>query len=384
MLKIGIMGGTFNPIHNGHILAAKAACEQFCLDKVLFITGGNPPHKKNQKVLNKTARHKMVKLAIKGIEKFEAYDYEINKSTYSYTFETLKHIKGEFKDCQLYFITGADSFHDIPKWYKPRTIMELSTLLVYERDGYNPIEDYEIIKKEYYCKAEFINAEKIDVSSSQIRKMLENDEDVSNLVPKDVYDFIKRNNLYKKSNESLKKQLKKSLSTERFSHSLGVSMTAVKLAKFYNVNEQSAYTAGLLHDCAKNFSIDEMMSKCEDYDVELDEFEKENTFLIHAKLGEKVAAIEYGINDPEILEAIKWHTLGCVGMSDLSKIIFVADMIEPGRNFKGIEELRNKAYDGLDNAVAACINSTIYFNNLRDRKIHPNAYAVLEWLKNSQ
>jgi nicotinate-nucleotide adenylyltransferase len=93
--KIGIMGGTFNPVHNAHIELAKKALEQFGLDKVLFITNGNPPHKKNHFILDAFIRHKMVCLAIKDYPKFETYDYEIKKETYSYTYETLKHLKTE-------------------------------------------------------------------------------------------------------------------------------------------------------------------------------------------------------------------------------------------------------------------------------------------------
>ena len=375
------MGGTFNPIHNGHLLAAKAACDQFGLDKVLFITSGNPPHKKNQKILDAYARHKMVKLAIEEIENFVPCDYEINKDTYSYTFETLRYVKGLYKDAEFYFIVGADSFHDITEWYKPRAILEACTLLVYDRDGYDRVKDLERIKKEYYCRVEFIDSLKIDISSSKIRELIDNGKDVSDFIPKVVYNFILRNNLYQTREKSLKKQLKNSLSDERFHHSIGVSTTAVKLAKHYGVDENAAYTAGLLHDCAKNLIYEDMMIKCNDYDIVLDDFEKENAFLIHAKLGEKVASIEYGIRDHEILEAIKWHTLGCVGMSDLAKIIFVADMIEPSRDFPGVESLRKNMYNGLDESVIACINSTIQFNTKRNRKIHPNAFAVLNWLK---
>ena len=380
MLKIGIMGGTFNPVHNGHLIAAKAARDQFKLDKVLFITSGNPPHKKGQPILDGTARHKMVSLAIAGEEKTEACDYEIKKETYSYTFETLKHLKKEYKDAKLYFIVGADSFHDIPTWYKPRAIMELCTILVYDRDGYNPKEDLKNIKSEYYCNVEFIKSVKVNVSSSQIRELVGEGKDISELVPKAVEEYIARNGIYRKNNESIKKRLKKALNGERYSHSIGVSSTATALAKKYKVDENQAYIAGLLHDCAKNLNKEQMMQKCEDYDVELDEFEKANPVLIHAKVGARVAEIEYGIRDKEVISAIGWHTLGYVGMGLLEKIVLVADMIEPGRHYPGVENLRKIAFEDIDKALLECMNQTVSFNSAKGRDIHPNAYEIIKWL----
>lgn len=387
------MGGTFNPVHNGHIRAAEAAAEQFGLDKVLFITGGNPPHKRKQHILSAELRHKMVQLAIAGYDKFEAYDYEVKKQTYSYTFETLKHIKQEFKDAEIYFIIGADSFHNIPGWYKPRTIMELCTLLVYERTGFDREADLEKIKKEYFCKVEFINSPPIDVSSSEIRELSAQKKDISEFLPCAVHSFITRNNLYSNikinvqnpnSITFVKTVIQGKLTPERFKHSLGVCKTASILAEFHEADLTKVRIAALLHDCAKNLSDEEMKQKCEDYDIELDEHEKKNPFLIHAKVGEKIAEYEFGIHDAEILEAIKWHTLGMVGMGLIAKIVFVADMVEPLRHFNGIAELRTLARKDIDKAVAACIESTIYFNNARKREVHPNAYEVYKWVTGNE
>ena len=126
------------------------------------------------------------------------------------------------------------------------------------------------------------------------------------------------------------------------------------------------------------------MAKCADYDVELDEDERNNPGLIHAKLGEKVAKIELGITDKEILKAIKWHTLGYPGMGNLEKIIYVADMIEENRNFLGVDGLRAIAQENLDRAVAACAKATIDFNTAKNIKVHPMAYKVFEWFMKNE
>ena len=378
MPKIGIMGGTFNPVHNAHIELAKKALEQFGLDKVLFITNGNPPHKKNHFILDAFIRHKMVCLAIKDYPKFETYDYEIKKETYSYTYETLKHLKKLYKPTDLYFIIGADSLHDIKKWVKPRLIMEMCTFLVFARKGYDMEKDLMELKKEYYLKAQFIDAPEVDISSSEIRKMVSEGEDVSSLMPKEVSEFIMRNKIYHKKAPSIKKQLKKQLSHDRFVHSVNVCNTAVELAKHFGFDENKAYLAGLLHDCAKCIPHDDMRKMCEDFDVELDDFDEINPALIHAKLGEKVAIAQYGVSDAEVLEAIKYHTTGHPEMGNIAKIIYVADMIEPLRKFDGVDYLRQVAKEDINKAVLECTNATIRYNTEKERPIHKMAFVVAD------
>ena len=382
--RIGIMGGTFNPIHNGHITVAQAAMKQFNLEKILFVTGGNPPHKKDIDILPAFARHKMVCLAIEDKENFVPCDYEVNKKTYSYSAETMKYLKKQYKDNDLFFIIGADSFHDLPTWHRPRALLELCSLLVFARKGYDMKQDYEILKKEYYCHVDFIESEEINISSSHIRTEIVNEKDVSEYIPQTVYDYIKRNNLYIPKDKDLKKEIKKVLNKERYIHSLGVSHTAVEMAKIYDISTKKAYIAGLMHDCAKNLSKAKALQKCSDYDVELDDFERANRALIHAKLGERVVAAEYGITDEDILSSIKWHTLGRPGMSTLEKIIYVADVIEPSRNFDGIDELRELAYKDLDKAVIECTKTTIEYNEKKGKKVHPNAFALIKDLENKQ
>ena len=379
MSKIGIMGGTFNPVHKGHIEMAKHAAQQFNLDKVVFITGGNPPHKRGNRILPGIIRHKMVQLAIKDYPMFFASDYEINKNTYSYTYETLEYMKRTHKEDSLYFIIGADSLHDLPTWKKPRLIMELCTFLVYSRKGYSQKEDLKNLKKEYYCKALFIDAKNVDVSSTRVRKKLEENQDVSAYLDKEVYDYIKRNNLYKKEEGSIKKRLKNRLSYDRFIHSCGVANTSIEMAKIFGADENKAYLAGMLHDCAKCIQKDKALRMCEDFGVLLDEFELKNPALVHAKLGEMVAMIDFGVDDKEVLEAIKYHTIGDTTMGDLAKIVYVADMIEPNRSFEGVEKLREIAKKDLDRAVAECTKMTVEFNEQKGKKVHPKAYEIIKY-----
>ena len=381
MSRIGVMGGSFDPIHNGHLALAEKAALQFELDKVLFVTSGNPPHKKGRVLLDAQMRHKMVSIAIENYNKFEPCDFEVNREAYSYTVDTLQYLKKQNKDAELFLIIGADSFHDLRKWHKPRTICELCTLLVYPREGYDIEKDLEEIKKEYYCRAEIIKAGNIDISSTMLRKLLKKRQNVAGLVPRKVLKVIVRNDFYTSDYGPIESRVKARLKPERYKHSTNVAAKAVELAKRYGVDTKKAYLAGIVHDCAKNMSLEQMRMKCVDYDIELDEFEQKNPGLMHAKVGERVAQIELGIRDKEVLAAVKWHTLGHPGMGDLEKIIFVADMIEDGRSFTGVDELRRTAFENLDDGVEACIKATINFNTTHNREIHPMAYEVLKWLE---
>lgn len=370
MSKIGIMGGTFDPIHNGHLKIAAKAKSEYHLDKVIFLTSGNPPHKRDKQILDAKIRHIMVKRAIAGTEGFEPSDYELGLAEYSYSVNTLRHFRKAMPQDELFFIIGGDSLRDFHTWYHPEEILELCTLLVYDRtDG----EHSSAFSKP-------ISGEKLNISSTEIRSRLESGKDISELVPVSVLEFINRNNIYKKK-LGMSEQLKTLLTPARYEHSIGVMNTAAELAKIYGADIKKAQIAGLLHDNAKN--LDRSYERCRDLEVDLDEFELKSPPLVHAKLGAETAKIEFYITDPEILDAIRWHTVGRPCMSLLEKIIFVADLTEPGRDFPDAPRLREASRKNINIAVAECIKSTIEVNNNRGNPIHPNAFAVLEEMKNT-
>lgn len=368
MRKTAILGGTFDPIHNGHLKIAEAALKEYHLDRVIFLTSGNPPHKKDRRILDAKIRHIMVKRATSGIDGFEPCGWEVNRKEYSYTVNTLKYFNELYPDDEIYFIIGGDSLRDFDKWYMPQEILKLCTLLVYDRSGGQLKSDF----------AKIIPGEKIDISSTKIREMVANGEDISHLVPKAVNDFILRNNLYKEIPD-FEAHLKTMLKPERFAHSLGVRDTAAQMAEIFGADVEKARIAGLLHDNAKN--MDNIYSRCTDLEVELDGFEKENPGLVHAKLGAETAKCEFYITDSEILDAIRWHTVGRPKMSLLEKIVFVADLTEPGRSFPDADFLRKLAFSDIDKALFECVSSTIKINKMRGAKIHPNAYEIINELK---
>ena len=367
-MKIGILGGTFDPIHNGHIKMAQAALSEYHLDKVIFLTSGNPPHKRGRKITDAKIRHIMMKRAIADNPCFEPCDWEVNRSEYSYTLTTLQHFKKICPDDEIYFIIGGDSLRDFHSWHKPEEILKLCTILVYDRTG-------GVIESDF---AKQIHGGRIDISATEIREKVSRGEDVSGLVPACVNGFIMRNDLYKNVPD-FEAKLKTMLKPERFVHSLGVRDTAVKMAEIFGADTEKARIAGLLHDNAKN--MPDMLERCADLEVELDDFERRNPALIHAKLGAETAKCEFGICDDEIVSAIRWHTLGRVGMTLLEKIIFVADLAEPNRNFADLEYVRSLAFSDINRAAAECMRRVIEVNISRGCPVHPSSESVLRWLK---
>ena len=197
MKKIGILGGTFNPIHLAHLYIAYEAKSQLKLDKVIFIPTGNPPHKKDKKILEADLRYNMVYEAIKNYEDFEISKYEVEKEGYSYTFETLKHFKA--KDNELYFITGADCLMDIEKWKNPEEIFRLSRFVVFNRAGYNE-ENLKIqknkIEEKFNTNIDFLDIIDLEISSSMIRERINDGKRVDFFLSKEVLSYIQENNIY--------------------------------------------------------------------------------------------------------------------------------------------------------------------------------------------
>lgn len=368
MSKIGILGGTFNPIHNGHIEIARCAKVQFGLSRVIFLTSGNPPHKQGRQILDAKIRHIMVKRTVSGMDGFEPCDWEIKREERSYTRDALLHFREIFPEDELYFIIGGDSLKDFDKWYKPKEILELCTLLVYDRAG--GTSDAEFAKK--------IDGVKIDISSSSIRENVKNGISIEEKVPEAVLQFIKRNEIYRYVPD-FEAKLKTMLTPERFIHSLGVRDMAKELAEIFGADVKKAEIAGLLHDNAKN--MDNILERCDDLEAELDEFERENLVLAHAKLGAETAKCIFGITDSEIINAIKWHTVGRPQMSLLEKIVFVADLTEYGRRFSDAEKIRKIAKKDIDRAVLECVKATVEVNKRCGCAVHPNAYKILAKFK---
>lgn len=197
-MKIGIMGGTFDPIHNAHIITARFAAEQYGIDRMMFMTSGNPPHKSG--VTDKYIRNRMTELGVDG--EFEVNTYETDKTDYSYTLHTLQHFKETNPNDDIYFIIGEDSLRDIGKWHKPQEILKLCTLLVFPRTSFKSLN--ELIKQteaELDGKILPVDSPVMELSSTMIRQRIEDGKSVKHMIPDKVLEYIEENGLYKKETD---------------------------------------------------------------------------------------------------------------------------------------------------------------------------------------
>jgi nicotinate-nucleotide adenylyltransferase len=203
MSKIGIMGGTFDPIHNGHIVLGKQALKEYNLDKIWFMPTGHPPHKKDHKVTDASYRFQMVKLAIEGQEEFVCSDFELLLGGTTYTAKTLFLLHEKFPEHTFYFIIGADSLFEIEKWYEPKKVLSQAIILAADREYEEA--DKSIGAQIAYLTAHYnadirrLHCREMDISSSEIRELVEEGESISDYVPEVVEEYIIRHRLYKEA-----------------------------------------------------------------------------------------------------------------------------------------------------------------------------------------
>lgn len=200
MSKVGIMGGTFNPIHLAHTEMAKVCLRQQELDKILFMPSKNPPHKKDKSILPENERAVMVKLAVSEYDKFVFSDFELQRKGTTYTADTLRMLQEENPDDNYYFIMGADSLLYLDKWYRPQEILKRAVILAIGRDGSTPDElkakRKELIKQYDKADIRFVHMRQMDISSSMIREGIAHGENMEKYLDKEVWNYINTNGLY--------------------------------------------------------------------------------------------------------------------------------------------------------------------------------------------
>ena len=374
-MKIGILGGTFDPIHMGHIELAKAAVSALSLSELYFIPNGNPPHKREQ--TDKIDRYNMV-LDLACKHGFSVSDYETKKETYSYTFETLKYFHSLYPSAELYFIMGMDNLSEISNWKNIPEIFSHSKIAIFGRSGYDKDDSIiDALEKEY--KAELVCFDfDLPISSTELKIKLLNGENVLSLLDVNTLKYIMRMGLYGLKPvmefDFYEQELPKFIEKKRENHSVGVAVTAYLLAMRYNEDECLAYQTGLLHDIAKRLSTEEQLKLCEG--IELFPDERAYVKMLHSPAGSGVVKKLYNITNEKLLSGIRFHTVGSEDMSLFDKIIYMADYIEPYRSFDGLKELRELTFLDIDKAIIKGIDTTILSLIEENLKISPIMLTV--------
>lgn len=391
--KFAVMGGTFDPIHYGHLVTAETVCRELDLEGVLLIPSGRPPHKQNITISDNEHRYLMTVIAAEDNPDLVVSRMEIDRPGMTYTVDTLRTLRRICpKRCEIYFIAGADAALQISTWRTPDEIVKMCKLVIVTRPGYDKNGIQTELEKAGIGldRVVFMDVPALDISSTDIRNRVSIGRSIRYLLPPNVEKYIQKNSLYvyvpdkktAKKAEMIIKKLQKALSQRRFIHTRGVAEESVRLARVHGADEKKAYIAGLLHDCAKDIPNKEKIELCKKYGVEIDKVLAEQPDLLHQFLGAELAKNLYGIADKEILDAIRYHTTGRPDMGVLEKIVYLADFFEPSRRYyEGRDEIKALAYKDLDKAAAFSLKHTIDFNENKKRLIHPLGKSAFEFYK---
>ena len=390
MERIGIYGGTYNPPHIGHLRAAEYAIEALKLDRLLLIPTGVSPHKEMATGASTADRLELLRLSAASIEKAQVSDIEIRRAGRSYTVDTLRAIREEHPDSELFLLMGTDMFLSFMTWREPETIMQLATLAVFcrgEKGERVKIEAQKTALESLGARVELVENPVTAISSTDLRRMLIFGCADPFLMP-GVGAYIRDHGLYGTgkdrkhlSMEELEAEVVSLLNPNRVAHVLGCRDCAVELAKLYGENETDAARAGLLHDITKAIDGPLQLTLCAEYGMILDTFSRSFPKTLHALTGSLVARRIFGENE-NVVSAICHHTTGRANMTLLEKIIYIADYVERNRDFPGVEEMRAMAYTDLDKAVLMGLQSAVAHVRRQGQGLAPATVEALEFLEN--
>ena len=390
MKRIGIFGGTFNPPHAGHLRAAQFAQQALKLDKVLLIPGFRMPHKDSTSDdPTPCQRLQMLRLAVASWGGLEVSDLEIAREGISYTWETVAQLREQYPDAKLYLLLGSDKFSSIAQWKNCDRIFAETVLVALcrgEKDELARMESVQQTLHEMGAQTVVLENTVTAITSTDIRRLLAFGC-VPEQLPEPVGRYIQANGLYGINKDCrqlpldvLEQVVVSLLKPSRVAHVLGCRQTAVELAKRYGADETDAARAALLHDITKALDGPLQLTLCHAYGTMLDAFSADNPKTLHALTGSLVADRIFGEN-AAVVAAIRWHTTGKQNMNLLEKIIYVADYMEPNRDFSGVETLRQLAYEDIDKALKLGLQMTLDMLRRQMRQISPQSQEALAYLE---
>ncbi|MCR5575881.1 MAG: nicotinate (nicotinamide) nucleotide adenylyltransferase [Oscillospiraceae bacterium] len=355
-MRIAIYGGSFNPPHIGHVEAARSACEQLKPDRFLIIPTNIPPHKEmEENSPSPETRQEFARLAFRDIPGAEISDMEIRREGKSYTADTVDILRQRFPEDELCIVMGTDMFLSFKTWFRWQHLVEECTLAVLSREADDASEIAAFrseLARECGARVILMAHEPLPMSSTEIRRSLRLRQGAE-LVPEAVYARILQTGSYGAKAELswLRAHSRPYLKPKRVKHVEGVEREAVKLARRWGEDADTAAEAGILHDITKSLPHEKQLKLCEKYGIMLEAAERETPALLHAITGAAFSRELFGISDA-VYGAIRWHTTGKPEMSLLEKIVYLADYIEPTRDFEGIKKLRKLSFEDLDAAMA--------------------------------
>ena len=357
--------------------------EKLALDRLLVVPAADPPHKALAAGSpTPEERLELTRLAMADLPWVQVLDLELRRAGKSYTSDTLRALAGRYPGQPLYLIMGTDMFLSLLQWHEPEVITALASVAVFSRQN-GLEEDIERmarkLRQEHGATVYIIPGAPVEVSSTEVRNLLAERKGRDKL-PAAVYSEIIRNRFYgaKPELEWLRKKAYSYLKPKRVAHVRGVEQEAVRLAERWGVFWEDAAEAAICHDITKKYSHEDQLRLCARYGIIADDYERSSEKLLHARTGAALAGEIFGLSE-NVLSAIRWHTTGRAGMTDLERITYLADYIEPNRSgFPGLSELRATCYEDLDAAMELAMRMSL--DEVRGRGQEPHNNTREGWL----
>ena len=388
MERIGIYGGTFNPPHTGHIRGAEYAIEALSLERLLLVPSCISPHKTLPSD-SPTPQQRAQMLRMAAGEKMEVSEIELSRGGTSYTYETVEEIAARNPDKEPVLLMGTDMFLSFLSWKAPERILKKASIAVLYRGDKGELEEIAAQKENLEAlgaKIYLVKNPVTAISSTQLRRLLVF-QCAGAFLPAGVEDYIRQNGFYgtKKDYrnlpmEALEQVVVNLVKPNRVAHILGCRDTAATLAQRWGADETDAARAGLLHDITKALDGPLQLTLCREYATILDDFHTKNPKTLHALTGSLVAERIFG-EKPQVVAAIASHTTGKANMNTLEKILYVADYMEPNRDFPGVEKLRRLAFEDLDKALKLGLEMTLTLLQQQGKEISPESVEALRFLQ---
>lgn len=373
-MKIAILGGAFNPVHREHVNLAKAAVKELKLDKIIIMPTAVSPHKSGKILADFWQRFEMCRFAFSSIEEAEVNGYELSHGGVSYTYLTCEHFANLYPGAQRYFIIGADMLGDFPNWKNPQEILKTFKLAACARENSSDFLKYKKeVEERFSTTVETISYVGEKVSSTHIRTLAALGEDISGFVNEKVGQYIKDNGIYAIKNLW---KVKDMLKPERWQHALRVAEMCVKNCSRVGLDEKSAIIMAALHDCAKYLGADSPYLK----GFTFPEVPKP---VMHQYSGAYVAEHTFGITDKKILSAIACHATGKPKMSETDMLLYLCDMLEDGRTFDGVEELREEFKKSIRGGMLAALEHQLKYLASTGAEVDENTLKTYNYLKDN-
>ena len=361
--RIGVLGGSFDPLHYGHLILAEQIRQEADLDQVLLVPAYVNPFKEEVPPAEGKHRMAMLKLAVGDHKFFEISDIELQREGPSYTYDTLAELKEkQFPDDELYFIMGTDSFYALGHWFKAEELIRNFGFLIGMRRGYDEEQLKATIarlREQYPIRAEYYQIPELEISSTEIKQRIRDGKSVRFMLPDKVIEYIQENELYLDLKGRLREYARRSEKVTRFRHTQGVVKLAKELAERWGADPEKAEIAAWFHDtCRPEGNLE------------------------HGPLAAEHLEKDFGVTDQEILNAVRYHTTGHAGATRTEMVLKLADTLEDGRPFAEAPVLRARMTDDLEESMLILMERLkAYVTKVNDNRFDKNSQEFMDWLQ---